>query len=89
MPETEPWAREDHILETLAAPAQINHSFRYSREELTFIRDVVYEVEVKYKTRLGKGEILRIALLWLKHDYHTRGQESLLVRLLTRKKARR
>lgn len=87
--ESEVWEREDHILETLAAPAQINHSFRYSAAELTFIRDVVYEAEVKYKFKLGKGEVLRIALLWLMYDYQASKQDSFLVRLLTRKKTRK
>jgi hypothetical protein len=83
------WHREDKILTELASPALTNHSYRYSLKELKFIRDIVYTAEVEYQTKLGKGEVLRIALLWLMNDFKERNNESFLVRVLTRKKVRK
>jgi hypothetical protein len=80
---------EDRILAALVAAHIKPNIFRYSVQELDFIRDVVYEAEVKYQTRLDKNDVVRIALEWLMNDYQEKVEGSLLARLLTRKKARK
>jgi hypothetical protein len=80
---------EERILASLQTTDLKANTFRYTQEELDFIRDVVYEAEVKYKTKLDKNDVARIGLEWLKEDWKTNNEESLLARILTSKKARR
>lgn len=80
---------EDKILGTIAITPIKPNTFRYSLKELNFVRDVVYEAEVKYKTKLDKNDVVRIALEWLMIDHQENGQDSLLARILTRKQARK
>lgn len=80
---------EERILASLQTTDLKANTFRYTQEELDFIRDVVYEAEVKYKTKLDKNDVARIGVEWLIADWRTNKQESLLARILTRKKARR
>jgi hypothetical protein len=80
---------EDKILAAIAITPIKPNTFRYALEELDFIRDVVYEADVKYQTKLDKNDVARIALQWLMTDYRANKQESLLVSILARKKARK
>jgi hypothetical protein len=80
---------EESILASLQTTDLKANTFRYTQEELDFIRDVVYEAEVKYKTKLDKNDVARIGLEWLIQDWKTNNKESLLARILTSKKARR
>ena len=79
---------EESILAALAVTPIKPNTFRYSIEELDFVRDVVYEAEVKYKTKLDKNDVVRIALEWLMTDYQQNAEDSLLARILASKKAR-
>lgn len=79
---------EDKILAATAITPIKPNTFRYALEELDFVRDVVYEAEVKYQTKLDKNDVVRIALQWLKNDYRENNEASLLVSILARKKAR-
>jgi hypothetical protein len=80
---------EERILASLQTTDLKENTFRYTQEELDFIRDIVYEAEVKYKTKLNKNDVVRIGLEWLIVDWRTNNEESLLARILTSKKARR
>jgi hypothetical protein len=80
---------EDRILAALVSAHIKPNTFRYSMQELDFIRDVVYEAEVKYQTKLDKNDVVRIVLEWLMNDYQEEVEGSLLARILTRKKARK
>ena len=78
---------EDSILAALAITPIKPNTFRYSIQELDFIRDVVYEAEVKHQTKLDKNDVARIALEWLMYDHQEKGKDGLLVRILASKKA--
>lgn len=77
------------ILAALAINPIKPNTFRYSLEELDFVRDIVYEAEVKHQIKLDKNDVVRIALEWLMNDYQEKGEASLLVSILTSKKARK
>ena len=78
---------EDRLLNTLMIKSLKPNTFRYSQAELDFIRDVVYEADINHKTKIDKNDVARIALEWLMNDYKTK-DKNLIVRLLTKKKAR-
>ena len=80
---------EERILASLHTTDLKANTFRYTQEELDFIRDIVYEADVQYKTKLDKNDIARIGLEWLMVDWRTNKKESLLARILTSKKTRR
>jgi hypothetical protein len=80
---------EESILTSLQTTDLKPNTFRYTQGELDFIRDVVYEAEVKYKTKLDKNDIARIGLEWLIVDWKANKETSLLARMLTKKKTRK
>src|SRR5919198_3652916 len=53
---------EEKLLSLLQTGDLKPNTFRYTQQELDFIRDVTYEAEVKYKTKLDKNDVVRIAL---------------------------
>jgi hypothetical protein len=77
---------EESILAALHTTALKANTFRYTQAELDFIRDVVYEAEVKYKTKLDKNDVARLGLEWLMVDWTAHKETSLLARILTSKK---
>jgi hypothetical protein len=80
---------EESILASLQTTALKANTFRYTQEELDFIRDVVYEADVNYKTKLDKNDVARIGLEWLIVDWKVNKETSLLARILTHKKTRK
>jgi hypothetical protein len=69
--------REDHAL---------HYSYRFTREEIDGLRDVVYELEAKRGIRSTRNDIVRLGLDWILDDYRARGKESLLVQVLKEEK---
>jgi hypothetical protein len=59
-----------------------HNSYRYHDEELESVRDIVYALEVRWSRKVNRNDVMRAALLWAIDDYETRGEESILVRLL-------
>ena len=80
---------EESILASLQTTDLKANTFRYTQEELDFIRDVVYEAEVNYKTKLDKNDVARIGLEWLIVNWKAKKETSLLARILTHKKTRK
>jgi len=80
---------EARILALLQTTDLKANTFRYTQEELDFIRDVAYEAEVKYKTKLDKNDVARIGLEWLMEDWKANKEASLLARILTSKQIRK
>lgn len=78
---------EERILASLQTTDLKPNTFRYTQAELNFIRDVTYEAEVKYQTKLDKNDVARIALEWLMEDWKETKEESLLAKILTNKHA--
>lgn len=78
---------EERILISLQATDLKANTFRYSQEELDFIEQISHEAKMKYRVKLDKNDIARIGLLWLKEDYKKNGEESLIGKILTSKKA--
>ena len=78
---------EERILASLRATDLKANTFRYTQEELDFIRDIVYEAETKHGVKLDKNDIARLSLEWLMIDWEERKQDSLLAKVLANKKA--
>lgn len=60
----------------------LHYSYRFTRSEIDFIRDAVYELEVKHELPATRNDIVRVGLNWLMEDYRLRRKESVLVRVL-------
>jgi hypothetical protein len=80
---------EARLIVSLQNPTLKANTFRYTQQELDFIRDIVYEAETKHGVKLDKNDIARLGLDWLMEDWKERKQDSLLARILTSKKARK
>lgn len=74
---------EERLLASLQNPDLKANTFRYTQEELDFIRDFVYEAETKHGVKLDKNDIARLGLAWLMEDREERKENSLLARILT------
>ncbi|MDI6858830.1 MAG: hypothetical protein QME71_11020 [Dehalococcoidia bacterium] len=60
---------------------RIHNTFRYSQEELEAVRDIVYEMEVRWGKKLTRNDVMRAALDLIIEDFRARQQESFLARL--------
>lgn len=80
---------EEKIIASLQNPDLKANTFRYTQEELDFIRDIVYEAETKHGVKLDKNDIARLGLAWLLEDWKAKKEDSLLARILTSKKTRK
>src|SRR3989304_8389663 len=63
---------EERLLASLQNPNLKANTFRYTQEELDFIRDIVYEAETKHRVKLDKNDIARLGLGWLMEDWKER-----------------
>jgi hypothetical protein len=61
---------------------RIHNTFRYSQEELEAVRDIVYEMEVRWGRKLTRNDVMRAALDLIIEDFRARQQDSFLARLL-------
>ncbi|MGH9421882.1 MAG: hypothetical protein ACRD3J_18040, partial [Thermoanaerobaculia bacterium] len=57
-------------------------SVRLTEEEMTTLRDLCYELEVKMGIVVKRNDITRVALQFLLEDYALRKKESVLVQVL-------
>jgi hypothetical protein len=80
---------EERILVSLRSTDLKINTFRYTQDELAFIRDIAYQADVKYNTKLNKNDIARIGLEWLMDDWKVNKDSSLLARILTSKQERK
>ena len=59
-----------------------HNTYRYHDDELAAVRDIVYELEVRWGAKTTRNDVMRAAILWAIEDYNTRSQESCLLQLL-------
>lgn len=76
---------EDRLAAVFSSEGLKANTFRYTQEELDAIRDIVYHLETVYRKKIDKNDVVRLALNWLIYDFDEHEEESLLVRILTRK----
>ena len=74
---------EERLFASLQNPDMKANTFRYTQDELDFIRDIVYEAETKHGVKLDKNDIARLGLSWLMEDWKEKKEDSLLARILT------
>lgn len=60
---------------------RIHNTFRYSQEELEAARDIVYEMEVRWRRKLTRNDVMRAALDLIIEDFRARQRDSFLARL--------
>jgi hypothetical protein len=70
------------LRELLAQDHPFHYSYRFTREEIDALRDIVYELEVKRGMRLTRNDVVRLGLNWVIDDYRARGKESLLMQVM-------
>ena len=68
--------------EILLEEHSLHYSYRFTRSEIDFIRDAVYELEVKHGLPATRNDIVRLGLNWLMEDYRSHRKQSVLVRVL-------
>jgi hypothetical protein len=76
----------DRLEEQLAAQGTLTNSFRYTRDELSRLTDVIYEVNKRHAVKLTKQDAARLGLNVVLADYRARGDESLLGQLARRRR---
>jgi hypothetical protein len=59
-----------------------HNTYRYHDDELSAVRDIVYELEVRWGVKASRNDVMRAILLWAIDDYAQQGEKSLLVELL-------
>lgn len=70
------------LLELLRREHRIHNTYRFHPDELAALRDIVYQLEVRWGARATRNDVVRAAVIWMVEDFNQRGEESLLVRLL-------
>ena len=70
------------LRELLAQEHPLHYSYRFTRDEIDALRDVVYELEAKRGLPVTRNDVVRLGLDWLIDDYRARGKESLLMQVL-------
>ena len=61
---------------------RIHTTVRFSPEEMSALRDLVYQLEAKMGIKITRNEVMRIALHFFLEDYELRKKESLLLQVL-------
>lgn len=84
-----PTALIDAIWPRICDRAAVTNAFRYTDRELSWLTDVVYEVNKKYGLKVSKQDVARLGLLAILHDYQARGEEGLLGALAHRRQRER
>lgn len=71
-----------HRLRSLLKREHRTHNtFRYNPQELAAVRDIVYELETRWGSKVTRNDVMRAALNWVIEDYRERQQDSFLARL--------
>jgi hypothetical protein len=58
-----------------------HNSYRYNEEELAAVRDIIYELEVRWGAKVTRNEVMRASLIWVIEDFKERRQDSFLAQL--------
>ena len=61
---------------------RIHTTVRFSPDEMSALRDLVYQLEAKMGIKITRNEVMRIALHFFLEDYELRKKESLLLQVL-------
>lgn len=72
----------DRLRQQLEQDHPLHLSYRFAREEIDALRDIVYELEVKRDLRITRNDIIRVGLNWVIDDYRAHGKDSLLMLVL-------
>ena len=70
------------LRELLAQDHPLHYSYRFTREEIDALRDIVYELEAKRGLRITRNDVVRLGLDWVIDDYRARGKDSLLMQVM-------
>ena len=70
------------LRELLEREHRTHNTYRYHEEELAAVRDIVYELEVRWGRKVTRNDVMRAAVLWAIEDYNEHGEHGLLVQLL-------
>lgn len=60
---------------------RVHNTFRYTGEELAAVRDIVYEMEVRWGRKVTRNDVMRAALNWIIEDYKERKEDNFLAQL--------
>ena len=74
------------LRELLAQDHPLHYSYRFTRDEIDALRDVVYELEAKRGLQITRNDVVRLGLDLVIDDYRARGKESLLMQVLKEEK---
>ena len=74
-------ATRRRLLHLIEREHRTHNTYRYHPEELAAVRDIVYELEVRWGVKVARNDVMRAAIIWATEDYKERGEESFLVRL--------
>jgi len=61
---------------------RIHTTVRFSPDEMSALRDLVYQLEAKMGIKITRNEVMRVALHFFLEDYELRKKESLLLQVL-------
>ena len=74
------------LLDLIGREHRTHNTYRYHTDELATVRDIVYELEVRWGAKVTRNDIMRAAIIWATEDYKEQGNESFLVRLFRKEK---
>ena len=77
-----PPALRRRLRAVLREERRIHTTVRFSPEEMSALRDLVYQLEAKMGIKITRNEVMRIALHFFLEDYELRKKESLLLQVL-------
>lgn len=69
------------LLDLIEREHRTHNTYRYHADELATVRDIVYELEVRWGAKVTRNDIMRAAIIWAIEDYKEGGEESFLVQL--------
>ncbi len=70
------------LRELLVQEHPLHYSYRFTRDEIDALRDIVYELEAKRGLRITRNDVVRLGLDWVIDDYRARGKDSLLMQVM-------
>ena len=70
------------LRELLNQDHPLHYSYRFTRDEIDALRDIVYELEAKRGLRITRNDVVRLGLNWVIDDYRAHGKDSLLMRVM-------
>jgi hypothetical protein len=70
------------LRELLVQDHPLHYSYRFTRDEIDALRDIVYELEAKRGLRITRNDVVRLGLNWVIDDYRAHGKDSVLMRVM-------